>query len=182
MTFYFPGFEKNKREKSKNACHMMNKRFCEFNRYIFFRLKMVDEFIDDNGTKQFFLFLDFVPLIETDLVLHKKGDTFCGVPSCLFSSRIYLWVVFVCVCVSWLAGDSEQKHIGVTEHLDRQLDLDLYLGVHAGENQRAHAALCVRLRLWIRQAFSEQSHSSLAVAQGLQGPMCAYRGLSCTAR
>lgn len=120
----------------------------------------------------------YLELVETDLA--HKTDLFCAfmfqLPSC---------VVFICPCVFvvllWMiCRASEQKHINVTEHLNgsfpRQLDLDLYLGVYAGEARRAHIAFCVLLRLWIRQPFIEQIHSSLAVAQGLQGSvyMCTW--------
>lgn len=65
-------------------------------------------------------------------------------------------VVFICPCVFmvplWLIRRaSEQKHINVTEHLNgsfpRQLDLDLYLGVYAGDARRALIAFCVLLGL-----------------------------------
>lgn len=36
----------------------------------------------------------------------------------------------------------------------------------------AHCFFCVPLKLWIHQPFIEHIHSSLAVAQGLQGPVC----------
>lgn len=63
-------------------------------------------------------------------------------------------VVFICPCVHAFFflypgpsfhRASEQKHINVTAvHLNgsspRQLDLDLYLGVYAGDARRAHIA------------------------------------------
>lgn len=62
------------------------------------------------------------------------------------------FVVFICPCgflvlLSLTCRASEQKHINVTEHLNgsfpRRLDLDLYLGVYAGEAHKAHIAfLC----------------------------------------
>lgn len=60
----------------------------------------------------------------------------------VFVSQLSFFVVFICPCgclvLLWLiCRASEQKHINVTEHLSgslpRQLDLDLYLGVYAGE-------------------------------------------------
>lgn len=60
----------------------------------------------------------------------------------LLMLQLYVFVVFTRPCrllvLLWLTcRASEQKHINVTEHLNgsfpRQLDLDLYLGVYAGE-------------------------------------------------
>lgn len=75
---------------------------------------------------------------------------------------------------------SEQKRVNVTEHFNssfpQQLDLDLYLGVYAGEPcRRARFFLCTIEALNV-------SASSLAVAQGLQGSVYVYMGLSCTGR
>lgn len=70
--------------------------------------------------------------------------------------RLSFVVVFICPCVfvvllRMICRASEQKHINVTEHLNgsfpRQLDLDLYLGVYAGDARRAHIAFCVLSRL-----------------------------------
>lgn len=64
---------------------------------------------------------------------------------------ISLLCLFVLVCLRsllWMIHRaSEQKRINVAEHLNgsspRQLDLDLYLGVYAGDARRAHIAfLC----------------------------------------
>lgn len=151
---------------------------------------MVDDLIEDNWTKLFFFlfFWHYLSLVETDLALQDNRNVFLY---SVFVLQLSFLVVFICPCgffvLLWLIRRaSEQKHINVTEHLNgslpRQLDLDLYLGVYAGEAHRAHIAFCVLLRLWIRQPFNEQIHSSLAVAQGLQGPVYVYVGLSCTGR
>lgn len=66
--------------------------------------------------------------------------------------QLSFFFVFTCPCgflfLLWLTcRASEQKHINVTEHLSgsfpQQLDLDLYLGVYAGEAHRAHIAFYV---------------------------------------
>lgn len=152
------------------------------------RLKMVEDLIETACTKLFLLTLSVAHWNQPWASQYKICVVFipwCGVFFVAFS---IIFVVFI-FCCGFLGvwrltrRASEQKHAAVTEHLNgnfpQQLDLDLYLGVYAGEARCTLVALCV---LWMRQSLIEQIHSSLAVAQGLQGPMYPYMGLSCTAR
>lgn len=82
----------------------------------------------------------YLSFADADLPLQGSRNVFSGVPSgCTF----FFSCLCLCVLVDFLVllwstcRASEQKHINVTEHLNgsfsRQLDLDLYLGVYAGE-------------------------------------------------
>lgn len=98
-----------------------------------------------------------VCFVQSDISALKTNTfSFCAHARLLFLLDILFSIdVFICPCVHAVFLSlspplpfhraSEQKHINVTAvHLNgsspRQLDLDLYLGVYAGDARRAHIA------------------------------------------
>jgi len=128
--------------------------------------------------------------LKTNLCLQMQGMWvffLCKASMLLFP----FFVVIVCPCESlclwWLIRRaSEQKHISVTEHLNgsfaQQLDLDLYLGVYAGEAHWVHIAFCVLSRLWIRAAIQWTDPQFFGCGPRPSRPNVCVHGLSCTAR
>lgn len=109
-----------------------------------------------------------VCFVQSDLSTHKTNMfSFCAHARLLFLlDTLFSIDVFICPCVHAVFLSlsspplpfhraSEQKHINVTAvHLNgsspRQLDLDLYLGVYAGDARRAHIAFFFFVyRLWL---------------------------------
>lgn len=139
----------------------------------FLWLKVVEDLVENAWTKLFYLTLS-VAYWNQPWASQYKCVVFGALMLCLFSPTIFVVFIFCCEFLGcwWLTRRaSEQKYTGVTEHLNgsfpQQVDLDLYLGIYAGEARWALIALCV---FWMLQSFIEQIHSSLAVAQGLRGP------------
>lgn len=97
-------------------------------------------------------------------------------PSCC---GFYFIVVFICPCVFAVSFVDDSQGLWTEAHqCDRapQWQLPSAAGpwpvprcLRRWCSPSAHCFFCVLLRLWMRQPFNEQTHSSLAVAQGLQG-------------
>lgn len=112
---------------------------------------------------------------------YPRLGTYCFVPCLQISAFFYWWL---CGFDSSVPGRaSEQEHLNVTEPIHngssatQQLDLDLYLGVYAGEAQWAQLPLSAT-EAPHNPAIHWAHPRALAGAQGLQGLvsiLCVYR-------